>query len=472
MYALILCGGSGTRLWPLSRNNYPKQFLSLGLGDTSLLQQTFNRLGSVIPKERIFFVTHKDQYWHVFNQIHEVYPELRAEQIVSEPERRNTAAALVLGMRQARTVDATIAPSDVCVVAPSDHYIKHTDLFTALLAQAIAGTKDNVAIIGTKPHAPKTGFGYFRQDRKRDDGSHTVDTFHEKPDVATATEYVQSGQWIWNTGIYMLSDETLERELTNHAPHLLSLRTTPNIDVVYRELPDLAIDHAISERTKHLIAYDASAVGWSDIGAFDAVEPENVVERPVEHIGVDSSNITVLGNDKHLVATIGVEDLTIVKTQDSTLICKKGESEKVKTLVQELKTKQHPTVEDELLVHRPWGKYEVLVDSPLYKVKRITVLPDAKLSLQSHEHRSEHWVVVKGAASIVNGSRSYVVYENESVFIPKGGLHQLGNAGSEPLEIIEVQTGHYLGEDDITRYADDYKRTTTTEVASPLSYVQ
>lgn len=470
MYALILCGGSGSRLWPLSRNNYPKQFLSLGLGDTSLLQQTFTRLALVVPQERIFFVTHGDQYWHVFNQIREIYPELREDQIVSEPARRNTGAALTLGIHHAQQTNPTIADTDMCIVAPSDHHIEHVDVFTALLREAVAGTADNVAIIGTKPTKPNTGFGYFRRDKKRSDGSYTVSAFHEKPNYEAATQYVASGEWVWNTGIYLVSKATLERELTQHAPGLLALTTCDDVAATYKNLPDLAIDHAVSEKTDKLVAYDGSQLGWSDIGAFDAV-PQGITAKPVEHIGIDSSNVSVFGSDEHLVATIGISDITVVKSRDSTLICKKGESEKVKALVEELKKQHHKTVEDELLVHRPWGKYEVLVDSPLYKVKRITVLPGAKLSLQSHTHRSEHWVVVKGTASIVNGSRSYVVHKNESVFIPKNGLHQLGNMGTEPLEIIEVQTGNYLGEDDITRYADDYKRA-TTEQAAQISYVQ
>jgi mannose-1-phosphate guanylyltransferase / mannose-6-phosphate isomerase len=470
MYALILCGGSGSRLWPLSRNNYPKQFLSLGLNDTSLLQQTFTRLAWVIPHDRIFFVTHGDQYWHVFNQIREVYPAVAARQIVTEPARRNTAAALTLGIAHAQKVHPGISDTDICVVAPSDHHIDHADEFINVLRQALNGTSDRVAIIGTMPTKPSTGFGYFRRNSKRHDGSYTVDRFHEKPNIETATAYVASNDWVWNTGIYLLSRATLERELALHAPHLLALTTTDDVAATYAALPDLAIDHAVSEKTESLVAYDGSALGWSDIGSFDAVDHRSA-DTPVEHIGIDSTNVRVFGTNEHLIATIGIDDVTVVKSRDSTLICKNGDSEKVKHLVEELKARHHKTIEDELLVHRPWGMYEVLVDSPLYKVKRITVLPGAKLSLQSHKHRSEHWVVVKGSASIVNGSRSYIIHKNESVFIPKNGLHQLGNAGNEPLEIIEVQTGQYLGEDDITRYADDYQRETIEQPAQ-ISYAQ
>lgn len=474
MYAIILCGGSGSRLWPLSRSNYPKQFLKLEEGDLSLLQSTFTRVSHIVPRDRVFFVTHEDHYWNVVNQVAELYPTIDRSHIIKEPMRKNTMPATILGMLGARAVYGPTIDTEPCIVTPADHAFLAPQEFTTVARYALAEIENKIGLIGVTPTHAHTGYGYVHKGPVWKNGVHTVSTFREKPNAEVAQELYESGEWVWNSGIYLMTAATLQEELAHHAPEYTALMesTLEEATLLYKDLPARSIDHAISEHSEHMVVFEGAHMQWSDIGSFDTVHErgnKQGIVGPVRHIGIDSRNITVVGTRKRLVATIGLDDIIIVENNDTTLVCKAGESEKVKQLVESLQENDYSEVDDQVLVHRPWGSYEILIDEPQYKVKRITVLPGAKLSLQSHQHRAEHWVVVSGLANVRNGDTTYLVGQNEGVYVEKGNMHQLGNAGNVPLEIIEVQTGSYLGEDDITRYEDDYARVETVTLSESIT---
>ncbi len=456
MYSIILCGGSGTRLWPLSRKNFPKQFLRL-YSYNSLLQETFLRMRKIMPKENIFFITNKDNFYNVFNQIKEVEKDFNRERILIEPASLNTAPAIAYATKYLAE-NAKIDPGTPVLILPSDHYIGNEEKFLEIVKRAMTEVGDNIGTIGVTPLKPETGFGYIRKGEKEGDYFHVLE-FKEKPDLKTAEKYVESDEYVWNSGMYIFNPRAFARELKEHSPEIFSLFTL-NMDEFlekFLNMPSISIDYAISEKSKNVIVFEGE-FGWNDIGSFDSLA-ELLKEKNPRHLGIDSENIFVHSTDeKKLVATIGVDDLIIIENNDSILIQKKGRSEDVRKIVNHLKENKYKELDDNLIVYRPWGKYEILIDEKNHKVKKITVYPEAKLSLQSHMHRAEHWVVIKGTAKVVNGDKEVFLYENESTFIPALTRHRLENPGKTDLEIIEVQTGSYLEEDDIQRYDDVYKR--------------
>lgn len=456
MYSLILCGGSGTRLWPLSRKNYPKQFLNL-YSDKSLLQETFLRMRRVMPAANIFLATNQENYFNVFNQIRDIEPGFRAAQVLIEPMSLNTAPAIALAVKH--LLEETKAdPASPLVVLPSDHYIGNEDAYVKLIGQAAAAVGDNIGTIGITPTKPETGYGYIRKGEEV--GPYfKVKEFKEKPDRVTAEKYLASGEYVWNSGMYIFTLEAFVRELARHAPEIYKLFSQPLQKFLadFKNLPSISVDYAISEKSDKVVVFEGD-FGWNDIGSFDSLAEINGKGDNPRHLNIDSRNIYVHTDSNRLVATLGVEDLNIIETTDSILVQKRGRAEDVKKIVDHLKAGNFDEVEHNLIVHRPWGKYEVLMDEPKLKVKRITVYPGAKLSLQSHQHRAEHWVVVKGTAKVTNGDRMLEVPENESTYIPKTAKHRLENPGQINLEIVEVQIGDYLEEDDIVRYDDDYQR--------------
>lgn len=459
MYSIILCGGSGTRLWPLSRKNFPKQFLKL-YSDKSLLQETFLRMKEVVPETNIYFVTNGDNYYNVLNQIREIYPDFLESQVLKEPKSLNNMPALALAAKYLKDV-IKIDETAPIIEVHSDHYIGNRPAYAKIAKNALSKIGDNIGTIGIVPTKPDTSFGYIKKGENLGD-YYKVETFKEKPDKKTAEEFFASGEYLWNAGMYLFNIKTLADEMKNHAPEFYSLfeKDYDTFLKDFQNLPAIAIDYAIAEKSNKLITFEGD-FDWSDVGSFDVLAEilgRKKDENP-KHVSIDSKNVFAYSVNDGLIVTSGLEDVIVIENNDSILVQKMGESnDGVKKVVEYLKEKNYPELSDNVIGYRPWGKYEVLIDEDNHKVKKITVYPGAKLSLQSHNRRAEHWVVVKGTAEIVHGEDLLTLEENESTFIPVGTKHRLGNPGKTNLEIIEVQTGDYLEEDDIVRYEDVYKR--------------
>lgn len=458
MYSVILCGGSGTRLWPMSRKNYPKQFLKL-YSDKSLLQETYLRMREIMPKESIFFSAGKNDYFNVISQIKEIEKDFNREQIITEPAARNTAPAITLVMKH--LAEKIKIGLDVPVIfLPADHYIGNQKAYINLVKLAMENVGDHVGTIGVTPTRPETGYGYIKKGERLNKHFKVLE-FKEKPDTITAQKYIESGQFVWNSGMYLFKIRVFIRELHAYAPEIYSIMTKDYETFLkeFEKLPSISIDCAISEKSDKVVIFEGD-FGWNDIGSFDSLA-EIAKEKPEDnsrYLEIDSKNIFARSDSGRLIATAGVENINIIDTVDSILVQKQGMGNEAKKIVEKLKEQNYKELEHNLIVHRPWGKYEVLLESPTHKAKRITVYPGEKLSLQAHYHRVEHWIVVKGIAKIVHGEKEIFLRENESTFIPTLTTHRLENPGKINLEIIEVQTGNYLEEDDIIRYDDVYNR--------------
>jgi mannose-1-phosphate guanylyltransferase/mannose-6-phosphate isomerase len=455
MYSVILCGGSGTRLWPLSRKNYPKQFLKL-FGDKSLLQETYLRTQDIFDPEKIFCVTNKDNYYNVLNQIREINPKFNEENIICEPASMNTLPAMALSVKYLE--DKGISKNTPIAFFPADHYITDQKKFSETVKTVLREVANHVATIGVTPTEPHTGYGYIKKGNSQQ-SFFQVSEFKEKPDIKTAKDYMASGNYLWNAGMYVFTPETFAAELKIHAPELSHAfeKSLADMTKEFSSLPAVSVDTGLSEKSKRVIVFEGS-FGWNDIGSFDNLVNLPGVNGSSRHVSIGSENVMVLSAGKKLIATLGLEDVVIVEAGDSILAYRRGEGEKVKDILTHLKENNYPEVEHNLIAHRPWGFYEILIDTPTYKVKKITVYPHEWLSLQSHEHRNEHWVVVKGKARAIVDENILTLKEYESAFIAKHTKHRLENPYDTLLEVIEVQTGDYLGEDDIVRYEDKYKR--------------
>jgi len=461
MKAIILAGGSGTRLWPASREAYPKQFLKLN-GEKSLLQQTLERLLKIVSPQDILLLTNEQYKFHVLSDVNEVSKDL-ADNILLEPARRNTAPAIALGMKYCLEKLKT-SSEEVLFVCPSDHIIKPVEKFVEYvkLAEKVARQGYLVAF-GIKPLYPETGYGYIKITGEDRGGYYLVERFTEKPDFETAKRFLNEGNYFWNSGMFAFTIETMIEELKLYAPDIYQLFDQPLEAMIatFTKMPDISIDYAIMEKSKRVAAIPMD-IYWSDIGSWDSLydvldkdDKANAILGDV--LAKDTESCLVIGN-KRLIATVDLKDLIIVETDDAVLIAKRGSAQKVKHIVEELKAKNRVEALEHRTVYRPWGEYTVLEEGPRYKIKRIVVKPGAKLSLQMHHHRSEHWVVVKGTAKVTIGDKVMYVHENESVYVPKSTPHRLENPGKIPLEIIEVQNGEYVGEDDIMRLDDEYGR--------------
>ncbi len=456
MHSIILCGGSGTRLWPLSRKNFSKQFLKL-YSNNSLIQETYLRMKALMKTEDIFFITNKDGYYNVFNQIKEIDKNFKGEQILVEPESLNTAPAITYAVKH--LIDKVKIKKDTPLLfVPSDHFIGNEEAFNKIVKKFAKNIGDYIGTIGITPTKPETGYGYIKKGENLKN-FYKVDEFKEKPDLETAQKYIESKKYVWNSGMYIFTAKTYIKELKKHSPEIYKYFDSKLDDFLknFNKLPSISIDYAISEKSKNVVVCEGD-FGWNDIGSFDSLA--NIIDNThtVRHIGIDSKNVFIHSDSNKLVTTIGIENISIIENTDSILIKKHGRGEDVKKIVDVMKKQKMRELDHNLLVYRPWGKYEVLIDQPNHKVKKITVYPGAKLSLQSHNKRSEHWVVIKGVAGVVNGENYLVLRENESTFIPQQNRHRLENRGDVDLEIIEVQVGSYLEEDDIVRYEDIYNR--------------
>jgi mannose-1-phosphate guanylyltransferase/mannose-6-phosphate isomerase len=469
MKFIVLAGGSGTRLWPLSRKNFPKQFLKVKLlnnGQTeSFFQKTLKRI-LLYPETEIFVVTNEKYKFYISAQIEEITSSLNNKpniEIILEPAQKNTAPAIALALKYA--LEKGISYNETFLVCPSDHLIyPEMELIKYLnLAERIA-KDNNIVTFGVVPNRPETGFGYIKvENNEINSDFYKVEKFVEKPDIESAKKYIQEGVYYWNSGMFCFNANSIIDEFRHQIPQLAELfdfslqHTLDN----FNKLPNISIDYAVMEKTKKAVLIPLN-IFWSDIGSwenlyevFDKDENGNVVNA--NSLNINTKNTLIIG-DKRLITTIGLEDSIIVETEDALLIAKKGECQKVKDVVNFLSEKQISQVEEHVTSYRPWGSFTLLEKGERYKIKRITVNPGHSLSLQMHHHRSEHWIVVRGTAKVTIGEREIYVHENESVYVPKSTLHRLENPGKIVLEIIEVQVGEYVEEDDIKRFDDLYGR--------------
>ena len=471
---VIMAGGSGTRLWPLSRAGFPKQFLSLG-SDDSLFQQALARLvglGSAdIAVEAPLIVGNAEHRFLALEQLREKGVEPAA--VILEPIGRNTAPALTLAALAASGKGA----DPVLVVSPADQTVTNPAAFTAALQQAVRGAADGtIVILGVTPTSPETAYGYIRS--TAGEGLQKVAQFVEKPDAATAARYLAEGGYTWNSGMFVLRASVWLKALAQFRPDILAATQaawsgrTPDDRFIrptreaFLAVPSESVDYAVMERCPGS-AFDIRMVpldaGWNDLGAWDAVwqvaAKDAAGNSGVGDVMFEDSRNTLVHASGRLVTALGVDNVVIVETADAVLVADRERSQDVKKLVSRLDKDKRTEQAMHRKVHRPWGWYDSVDAGPRFQVKRIMVNPGATLSLQMHHHRAEHWIVVQGTAEVTCGERKMILTENQSTYIPLGETHRLANPGKLPLEIIEVQSGSYLGEDDIVRFEDTYGRT-------------
>lgn len=468
----ILCGGAGSRLWPVSRELHPKPFIRLADGQ-SLLQKTFMR-GALLPGvHEILTVTNRELLFKTEDEYAPVNTAKISTSFILEPLGKNTAAAIATAACEVARVHGNDA---IMLVMPADHLIMHGNAFVRAVDEAVQLALDGMLVtFGIKPDRPETGYGYIEAE------DYSVIRFVEKPDLETAKEYVNSGRFLWNSGMFCFTAAAILSELERHSPVILSsvkyaleqARIARGADFIQVELdassfsqvPEQSIDCAIFEKSDK-VAVVPCDLGWSDIGSWNALgalvtsdEQGNSVEG--EALLHDVDNCYVRTHDR-LVGAVGVKNLFIIDTPDALLVADKSRAQDVKNIYTQLKAEDHEVHRLHKTVHRPWGTYTVLEEGPQFKIKRIVVKPGASLSLQMHFHRSEHWIVVSGMARVTKDTEIMLVSKNESTFIPAGYKHRLENPGLMDLVMIEVQSGEYLGEDDILRFEDNYGRITET----------
>lgn len=467
MHGVILAGGSGTRFWPLSREEYPKQLLKI-FGNHSLIQATLARIADLIPSNQTYIATNPSQAEQIRFQLS---PSQEGPHFIYEPMGRNTAAAIGL----AATYLRKRFQDGVMVVLSADHFIREPHLFIeALRLGENLANEGYLVTLGAKPTRPETGYGYIQKGNPfpNHSGASNVQRFIEKPNRETAEQYLRRDDCFWNTGIFLWKISTILAEIKQFLPPLSEglkeieqrMETAEEAQAlarIYPTLPSISIDYAVLERSDRL-AVIPTDMGWEDVGSWSALD--EVIQRDGNGniltgnvVNVDSQNSIVYGN-KRVVAVVGLKDIVVADTEDATLVCAKEKAQEVKRVVEALRKRNGDEHRVHRTVVRAWGTYTVLEEGRDYKIKRIVVNPRSRLSLQMHHQRSEHWVVVSGTARVTCGESVYTIQANQSTFVPMGVKHRLENPGDEPLQIIEVQSGNYLGEDDIVRYQDDYGR--------------
>jgi mannose-1-phosphate guanylyltransferase/mannose-6-phosphate isomerase len=466
---IILCGGAGSRLWPVSRESHPKPFIRLKDGQ-SLLQKAFLRATSLPGVKEVLTVTNRDLFFKTEDDFREVNKSGCQTSFILEPFGRNTAAAIAAAALRTARLHGDQA---VMLVLPADHLIADQQAFAAAVEAAIELARlGRIVTFGICPDTPETAYGYIEADGEK------VIRFVEKPSLDKAQEYVASGKFLWNSGMFCFTADAILKEMRQHCPDVLAAVTeciakSPAAEgndggqirldpASFAEVPDVSIDYAVMEKCDHAAVVRCS-IGWTDVGSWTALselsspdESGNRIEG--EALLLDVKDCYLRSHDR-LIGAVGIENLIVIDTPDALLVADKERAQDVKQIYAELKLLGHESYRVHRTVHRPWGTYTVLEEGPRFKIKRIAVKPGASLSLQMHHHRSEHWVVVSGMAKVVNGEREFFVSTNESTYIPAGHKHRLENPGLVELVMIEVQSGEYLGEDDIVRFDDIYGRT-------------
>ena len=461
-YAVILCGGSGTRLWPLSRTMQPKQLLALN-GKQTLLQQTAARLLEHVTADRLFTVTHEDHKFQVKGQLAELALDA-VTNVLAEPIARNTLPAIAWATYQIYQRE----PDAIVGVFASDHAIDNQVAFLqAWQAAEQVAQQGYLVLLGIKPHEPATGYGYIKPSQKEVASGempvYAVEKFVEKPDLARAKEFLQKG-FLWNSGMFVFKASVFMEMLASYQPEIDKLVHALKAETLaeqYTEFPNLSMDYGLAEKAEKVAVVPVD-MAWSDLGSWDSL----YAKRPKDDNGnvlhgdvySEDTNDSLIWASRGVVATLGLKNVAVIQTSDATLVCDRSRAEDIKDLVTKVKNTRPELTEFHRTVHRPWGTYTVLEEGSNFKIKRIVVKPGAKLSMQMHKHRSEHWVVVSGEATITNGDMVFTLQANQSTYIPKTHRHRLANEGSEPLAIIEVQCGDYVGEDDIVRFDDTYGR--------------
>lgn len=467
MRTVIMAGGSGSRLWPSSRGLYPKQFLSIA-GDSTMLQATLARVEGVSTSTSV--ICNEEHRFVVAQQAQEFGVALTS--IILEPVGRNTAPAIALAAFDA--LDSSDGAAPLLLVMAADHVIEDVAAFHAAVSVAkLQAEAGKVVTFGIVPESPHTGYGYIQRGVESGDGAYAVSRFVEKPDEATAQSYLDDGAYYWNSGMFLFAADVYLGELKAYRPDIYEaceqayLGKSRDVDFLridaeaFKACPDESIDYAVMEKTDKAVVVPLSA-GWSDVGAWSSLweigdqdASGNVSSGDVLSHNTSNSYIRA---EHRLVATVGLDNVVVVETNDAVLVAAKDQVQDVKKIVESLKAQDRSEVSQHRHVYRPWGVYDSIDNGERYQVKRITVKPGAKLSVQMHHHRAEHWIVVSGIAKVTNGDKELMLTENQSTYIPVGVVHALENPGKIPLELIEVQSGSYLGEDDIVRFEDRYGR--------------
>ncbi len=465
MIPVILSGGSGTRLWPLSRGDYPKQFLPL-VSNKTMLQNTMLRLEGIEALQSPITICNENHRFIVAEQLYEI--GVRPAAIILEPIGKNTAPAAAIAAMAAESEEA------ILLILPADHVIQNEAVFQAAVAQAKQlAAADMLVTFGIVPTEPATGYGYIKRGGQKNCGAFDVAGFVEKPNFDSAVNYVDSGDYYWNSGMFVFKAKRFLQELEKYHPQMLAFArkafdaAKKDMDfirldkTIFSECPADSIDYAVMEKTDQAVMVPLDA-GWNDVGSWSALwdvadkdDNGNVIHGDV--LTVDSKS-SFIHAEKKLVAAVGVNDLVIVETDDAVMVAPKERVQEVKGIVAQLKKMHRCEADNHRKVYRPWGTYDSVDTGERHQTKRIVVKPGAKLSRQMHHHRAEHWIVVKGTAKVTKGDEQILLSENESTYIPLGVVHCLENPGIIPLEMIEVQSGSYLGEDDIVRLDDPYGR--------------
>jgi mannose-1-phosphate guanylyltransferase / mannose-6-phosphate isomerase len=473
MYGVILAGGSGTRFWPISREQSPKQLQKI-VGTGTMLQNTVQRLLPLVSIENLYVATNHQQAVETLRQLdsYGFFPD----HLIAEPCKRNTA--LAIGLIAKVIIDKD--PNAVMAVFPADHVVTNSVNFIKTLQKAeTLAQKNYLVTLGIPPTRAETGFGYLLQGAEIENGAYHVEQFVEKPDRLKAEQYLEHGKYFWNCGVFVWKASSILEELQKYAENIYSqldviadciqniegksayLELNEKGRGIFSSLPALSIDYAVMENSSRVALIPAD-IGWNDVGAWNSLD--EVYEKDSEgniisgNVLAQDCNDSIIQGQNRLIAVLGLKDTIVVDSPDALLVCAKERSQDVKNLVEALNEKSRPEGKQPATINKPWGSYTVLDAGPSYLLKRIEVLPGEALSLQSHQHRSEHWTVVSGSAEVVRSQEMFQLETNDSIEIPKGTKHRLGNPGSELLIIIEIQFGHLLDESDISRYEDRYGR--------------